>query len=156
MVDIQPRFHVWRFGPGPRTGLWTYCSVGTWAITPSRSGLIEFVMTADRETSTLVELVTMLAFYHRDQNLDVGHTLPIGQPWLPGSKCDCFLISKPYPFGPELEICPVGDRHVHFFWGLPITQAERAFVGKEGLEALEVRFEVGRLKHWDVRRASIV
>jgi hypothetical protein len=156
MVDIQPRFHVWQFAPGPRTRLWTYCSVGGWALAPANSGLIEFVLTADRQTSRMAELVTMLVHYHRDQNLGVGHTLPIGQPWLPGSKCDCFLISKPYPFGAELEVCTLGDRHVHFLWGLPITQAERAFVGTEGLEALEVRFEGARVNYWNVGRASVV
>jgi hypothetical protein len=156
MVDLQPRFHVWQFGPGPRTRLWTYCTVGAWAIAPPDAGLIEFVMTADQQTSRMVELVTMLARYHCRQRLGIGHTLPIGEPWLPGSKCDCFLISKPYPFGPELEICDLGDRHLHFLWGLPITPAERAFAGKEGLEALEVRFEAAGLKYWNVTRPSVV
>jgi len=79
----------------------------------------------------------MTAYYHRGGKLGLGHTLPIGEPWLPGSRCDRLLASLPYPWGPELQTCHVGDRHVDFLWLLPITRQERDFKVANGLEALE-------------------
>jgi hypothetical protein len=49
------------------------------------------------------------------------------------------LVSLPYPFGRPLEVCCLGDEHIHVFWLLPITRAERAFKAREGLEALAVQ-----------------
>jgi hypothetical protein len=81
--------------------------------------------------------------------------VPVGEPWLPGSRCDHLLICLPYPFGPELQTCHVGDRHVDFLWLLPITTGERDFKVANGLEALESRFEQRRLKYWDINRPSL-
>lgn len=98
----------------------------------------------------------MTVFYHEGGKLGRGHTLPLGEPWMAGSQCDYFLVSLPYPFGPDLEIAHVGDRHVEFLWLLPITQAERAHKISDGLEALESRFEEAGLRYWEINRASIV
>ena len=46
------------------------------------------------------------------------------------------LVSLPYPFGPELEVCQLPDGELHVLWLLPITLAEREFKVREGLEAL--------------------
>jgi len=56
---------------------------------------------------------------------------------VPGSRCDRLLVSLPYPWGPNLQTCHVGDRHVDFLWLLPITQEECDFKVTNGLEALE-------------------
>jgi hypothetical protein len=66
------------------------------------------------------------------------------------------LVSLPYPFGPELQQCHVGDRHVDFLWLLPITGDERAFKATHGQEALEARFEERGLLYWEVERESMV
>jgi hypothetical protein len=113
-------------------------------------------MLADRETPRLVELLAMLAYYHRDFRLGLGHTLGLGEPWLPESTCDSILISKPYPFGPDLEVCAINGQHVHFLWALPITSAERAFKVEAGLEALEQRFDDVGLRYWLHDRESVV
>ena len=47
------------------------------------------------------------------------------------------LISLPYPFGPELEVCCLRERHFHLYWVLPITKAEREFKAEHGQDALE-------------------
>ncbi|MFI7602077.1 hypothetical protein [Actinoplanes sp. NPDC049681] len=39
------------------------------------------------------------------QRLDGGPTVPIGRPWLDGSHCDHYLVSLPYPIGPDFETC---------------------------------------------------
>jgi len=141
---------------GQPGGITVYASVGAWAATEdSRHGL-EFVLAVPFETDRAVELLAMSAFYHRGGRLGLGHTVPIGEPWLPGSRCDYLLVSLPYPYGPELQRCHVGDRHVDFLWLLPITVAERDFKTTYGLEALEQRFEADGLRYWDVNRESVV
>jgi hypothetical protein len=90
-----------------------------------------------------------------DGTLGLGHTLPIGEPWLPGSNCDHLLVSLPYPWGPDLETCHVGDRHVDFLWLLPITRAEHDLKIASGLEALESLFEERGLRYWDAHRPSV-
>lgn len=154
--NAWPEFQVLRAGPGPRTGCWTYLSLGASTISHTESGLCEFFVVGPSEDHRHVELVTMVAWYHKSCALGYGHTIPIGAPWLPGSSCDHFLISKPYPFGPELEICNYLDRHAHLLWLLPITAAERDFKANHDLEALEQRFDDAAIEYWDTFRTSVV
>jgi hypothetical protein len=98
----------------------------------------------------------MAAWYHGRHGLGVGHTLPIGEPWLPGSTCEFLLVSRPYPFGPQLEVCDLPDGHLHVLWLLPITAAEREFKVREGVEALEQRFDACGLEYGVPDRASAV
>jgi len=125
---------------------------------PDGHGL-EFVMTSSEADQRLVELIAMTAYYHGGppaQRLDVGHTVPIGEPWLPGSHCDHLLVSVPYPFGPDLESCVWGGGHARLLWLLPITEAERAYKSEAGQEALEERLEQAAIVPTDVTRASVV
>lgn len=152
----NPHFRVLRVEPVTGTGLWQYISVGGWAATEADGGGVEFILSTAAATSRAVELLAMSVYYHRGGRLGLGHTVPIGEPWLPGSACDHLLISLPYPFGPGLQTCHVGDRHVDFLWLLPVTAAERDFKAADGLEALESRFDQMGLKYWDARRRSVV
>jgi len=97
----------------------------------------------------------MSVYYNRTGILGLGHTVPVGQPWLPGSKCDHLLISLPYPWGPDLQVSYIGDRLVEFLWLLPITSAEREYKIKRGLDALESRFERRQIRYWDAHRKSL-
>jgi hypothetical protein len=98
----------------------------------------------------------MTVFYNRNGKLGLGHTVPIGEPWLPGSACDHLLIALPYPVGPDFQTCHVGDRHIDLLWLLPITERERTLKISSGLEALESRFEEAGLRYWKADRESIV
>lgn len=154
-----PGFKVLAIPPGPRTGLWTYASIGASAIR-SNDHANEFFVLAQESDDAHVELVTMIAYYHADEDpafrLGLGHTVPIGRPWLPGSHCDHLLVSLPYPFGPELEQCPDSDGHIQVLWLLPITDEERAFRFEHDLEALEQRFDTAALEYWRPDRPSVV
>ena len=66
------------------------------------------------------------------------------------------LVSLPYPFGPELEVCAWDGGHARLLWLLPITAAERDFEVAHGLEALEQRFDDAALAYSDTRRGSVV
>ncbi|MGW5653784.1 suppressor of fused domain protein [Streptomyces humi] len=83
--------------------------------------------------------------------------MPIGRPWLDDSDCDHYLVSLPYPFGPEFEFCEWGDgAHARILWLLPISKAEKDFRREAGLEALESRFEELGIDPVDPQRASVV
>jgi hypothetical protein len=81
--------------PGPRYAGWTYLSVGAWTAVHTDDGHgLEFLVCANQSSPLLVELVTMIAYYHAGpptQRLEFGHTVPIGRPWLPDSACDHLL-----------------------------------------------------------------
>lgn len=152
--DELPRLRAFEFAPGPKTGLWVYATAGAWE---ARNDLrLEFLIAAPEQDQRHVELLFMAAWYHGRQGLGTGHTLPIGEPWLPGSACEFFLVSLPYPFGQKLEVCNFPDWHLHVLWLLPITAAEREFKVREGQEALEQRFDASAMEYWIPDRASVV
>jgi hypothetical protein len=152
-------FRVVRLGPGPRTEMWSYVSVGCWRATQQDGHGLEFVIIGEHADERLVELSAMNAYFHAgppEQRLDVGHTVPIGEPWLPGSDCDHFLVSLPYPFGPDFEVCEWDAGHARLLWLLPITKAERDFKAANGREALEQRFDDAAIRFWEPERRSVI
>lgn len=154
--EAMPEFRVLCAAPGNHTPCWTYLSVGASSIENKELGLLEFFIISPVEHLRNVELVTMAAWYHKTNKLGHGHTFPIGEPWLEDSHCDHMLISTPYPFGPDLEICNCPNGHIHLFWLLPITEAERDYKVAHGLESLEQLFEDAGLEYWNVSRPSVI
>jgi hypothetical protein len=154
-----PGFRIFRVGPGPRIDGWTYVTSGCWNATSVDGHGMEFVLTAPADDWQHHESVTMNAFYHAGpphQRLDHGHVVPIGRPWVADSACDRYLVSLPYPFGPDFEVCTWDRGHARILWLLPITPAERDLVVSEGLEALETLFEDAEIDFLDPSRASVV
>jgi hypothetical protein len=151
-----PAFRVLQIPPNEQTGLWTYASVGAFALGGPGDDPLEFILLTQDATERGVELVTIVASYHQTRRLGVGQRLPLGEPWLEGATCDAFLVSLPYPFGPTLETARLGPRVVRVLWLLPITPAERRFAAQHGLEALEERFDDARVEYWRPERASVV
>lgn len=137
-----------------------YVTSGCWAATQQRGHGLEFALAAACDDALNVESVTVNAFYHCGpvhQRLDGGHTVPIGRPWLDDSACDHFLVSLPYPFGPEFEVCRWGrEAHARILWLLPITKAEKDFRRENGLDALEDLFDEHAIDPVDPERTSVV
>jgi hypothetical protein len=160
MPSRVPDFFVHEVGPGPRGPFWTYLSFGLWPVTQTEHGHgIEFVMTASVRSERLVELVTMAGYYHAgppEQRLNLGHTVAIGEPWLPGSVCDHELVSLPYAFGPDLEVCSWRGGHLRVLELLPISEAEYAYKMTHGQEALEQLLEIAGVTTADPARPSVV
>jgi hypothetical protein len=153
---IPPDFRVVQVSDGPRTRLCTYLSLGSWEATCESNCGLEFLVTTSLPEMECVELLAMVAYYHRTERLGVGHTFPLGYAWLGGS-CSHMMVSLPYPFGPDLEVCCLEDEgHVRFLWLLPITEAEKRFRHEHGLEALEQRFQDAKLNYADPWRQSVV
>jgi hypothetical protein len=150
------RFFAETNAPPPRTSLWSYVSVGAIDLQPPSEERLEFLLCTPEQSDRAVELVTMAAWYHAKEGLGLGHTLPIGEPWLPGATCDCLLVSLPYPHGPELERLPLEGGEGQVLWLLPITAAEREYKVTHGIEALEQLFDANELEYWDCDRPSVV
>ncbi|MCW2917865.1 MAG: hypothetical protein JWN52_5933 [Actinomycetia bacterium] len=158
--DRVPGFRIFRIAPGPRFNCWAYVTSGCWSATQCDGHGLEFALTTPSDTHDEVhrESLTMNAYYHagpENQRLDHGHTVAIGRPWLPDSLCDHWLVSLPYPFGPDFEICEWDGGHARILWLLPITEAERDFKACAGLEALEDRFEEAPIDFLNPGRASL-
>jgi hypothetical protein len=159
LVQRLPNFHVVKVREVTDAQTWwILASIGAWEATLEQPESFEFVV-ATRFPNAVIENLAMLAYYHAgppEQRMDVGHTVPIGSAWVAGSPLDHVLISRPYPWGPRLEHCPVGDRHVRVVWVLPIHESERAFAMANGLEALEKRFEEAGINYLDESRPAVI
>lgn len=117
---------------------------------------MEFILATPEQTERTAELLAMTVYYNRNGRLGLGHTRPIGEPWLSGSQCDHVLVSVRYPFRPSIETAHIGDRHVDFLWLLPITESERDFKVRHGLEALESRLDEAAIEYADPYRPAVV
>jgi len=154
---VAPGFHVLAISPGPKSELWNYISVGGVLVTKTDRPPTEFLVIAEDNSPEYVERLAMTVYYHHTETLGVGHTFPIGEPWVTGSTLGHALVSRPYPHGPSLEEFSLGvEQYGHILWILPITLDEREFAKQRGLEALEERFEQAGLRYWDVERDSVV
>jgi len=156
MVRSHPDFHVLELAPGPRSELWSYVSVGAVELRSPNGARLELLLATETPTERAVELVTMAAWYHSTHGLGLGHTLPIGEGWLAGATCDHFLVSRPYPYGPELEEVARNGDQVSVVWLLPITGPEKDYAVTHGLEALEQLFDSNAIEYWAPDRPSVV
>lgn len=157
-----PHVRVLRVDPASRGGLWLHVSSGASVPAPGDPAAVpggtgsEFVLVTPFKTLRAVELLAMVVYFHGVQELAVGDTVSVGEPWLPGSTCGHLLVSEPYLMADELWTLPLPDRGVRFKWVIPITATERAYAAERGLEALEQRFEQAGLEYWDPHRAAVV
>jgi hypothetical protein len=155
-LDDGEEFHVIEFAPGPRSDRWTYVSVGCGTVQPDGGQRIELILCARESSERHVELVERTAFHHvNGHTLDVGHTLPIGQPWLPEGTLDHFLVARPYPFEPTLARFRSGRHHAQLLWLVPITRSESELRHEKGLEALESRLESSGIDYTDPSRMDV-
>jgi hypothetical protein len=153
IAAVQPDFRVVEAGPGPRSSLWTYTSIGAATL---HEPALEFCLLVERPGDWVVETLAMVVHYHRFQKLGLGHTFPLGDPWHETSLCDHMLVSLPYPLGPKFEVCARENAHAHIFWLLPITKSEKDFKVSNGVEALEQLFEKAGLDFWNLSRDPVV
>ncbi|WP_244297661.1 suppressor of fused domain protein [Streptomyces griseoflavus] len=153
---VMPGLRVLVVGPGPRSDGWAFVTAGCWAAGEKDGCGLEFLMTAHVRDQRFIELMAMVAYYHcGGHRLGLEHSMPIGEPWVPGSTCDHLLISLPYPHGPDLEHCPVPGGHARILWMLPVTTAEIEFRRRHGHEALERLFDEAEINPVDPFRVSV-
>jgi len=153
--ELPEEFVVLEFAPTSKRSMWTYATACM--SQPDDESPIELHLFSPQSSQAHVELLTAIAHYHRhDAQLDLGHTVNFGRPWMPGSQCDHGLISLPYLDGPDLENLSLDDIAVRFLWLIPITKNELEYKKKNGLEALEEEFDKQKFNYLDPLRDSIV
>ena len=132
---LHSDFYVLEFEPNDRHGFWTYCSVGM-SLDREDDNLIEVFVFSPIQDEAQVELITVVASYHRNKlPLNIHHTVNIGRPWLNASKLDHLFISLPYLDESELEIFEFDNKEIHCYWLIPITERERDYKIDNGCEA---------------------
>ncbi|MGX1671352.1 suppressor of fused domain protein [Streptomyces sp. NPDC055400] len=153
----MPELRVLVVGPGPRSDSWAFVTAGCWTGTEMDGHGLEFVMTAHVRDQRFIDLMAVITYYHRGgHRLGLEDSMPIGEPWVPGSTCDHLLISLPYLHGPDLEHCPLPGGHARILWTLPVTAAEIEFRRRRGHEALEHLFDEAEIVPTDPFRTSVV
>ena len=154
-----PGFAELCVAPADGGDLWTYVSCGVWDAVHQGELGIEFCLIAPERAHRHALHLAQSAFYHAkpdaSQRLDLGHTVPIGEPWMPGSALDHDLVSLPYTLGPDFENCVWDGGHARILWLMPITESERDFKREHGLEALEQRFEEADVRYADPARPAV-
>ncbi len=152
---LSQEFHVLEFPPGKVHKAWTYCTIGMSA-ERTDNNLIEIVLYSPKQEESLVELLAMITSYHNNSApLNIHHTVNIGRPWLDDSVCTYGFISLPYLDGENLEFFKFGDKTIHCYWFIPITEREKEFKVKNGCEALEVLFETKKINYLNPNRRSL-
>jgi hypothetical protein len=157
--DLVPDLHIARVRPRRDRKHWLYVTASLWHATQRHGHALDFALFAPEVSPIHLETLTMTAYYHAtggSYELDHSHTVPIGRPWLPGSKCSHLLVSLPYPWGPKLEQCDVPGGHSRILWLLPISEEERVFRHAHGLEALEQKLEDAAIDPLDPEREPVI
>ncbi|TGE25976.1 suppressor of fused domain protein [Hymenobacter aquaticus] len=153
---LHPAFFVLEFPPEQVYDFWIYCTVGM-SLDRGDDNLIELFVYSPHQDDSLVELMTVCAYYHRNVlPLNLHHTVNIGQPWLDDSQCDHAFISLPYFDSEDLELLQHNDVTTHCYWLIPITESERDFKVEKGYEALEGLFEDAKFDYLNPARTSLV
>lgn len=157
-VLTLPELEIVRIRPVSTDEPWVYVTLGAWAARGECNHGFEFLLVAPREDPIHVETLAMVANFHRDPRFGVslGDVVAIGRGWVDESPCDHLLVSLPYPFGPRLEHCVVGDFHIRFLWLTPVTRQEAAYCREHGHDALEARLEESGVSYLDPQRREVV
>jgi len=158
MASAYPDFSILEIPPARKRVYYTYATLGM--SVRGRNEEIELHLHAASPADDNVLILTMVSFFHlTDCQLGLGHTVNFGQGWKSGSACTHGLVSLPYLDGPKLEqSTSVGLKGIRFLWLLPITKEEVEYKKKNGLGALEKRFEDNRksFNYLDPERLSVV
>jgi len=158
MSTERPEFRVLR-AENRDDGLWLYASAGASAERQVEGTGHEVFIVARDDVPELVELVTVAAHYAlfgEHSGLHEGHTLNVGRPWLPGSRCDHLYLSAPYLRPPAFRVLehPLGSAHM--LWAVPITGDEKDWRHTHGSEAFEQLMEDRTMVPYDPARPSLV
>jgi hypothetical protein len=157
MKAVNADFEVLEFSPRPSRRLWIYATAGMSIRRPGPAAYgIEVHLFSPVQYLGHVELLTALAFFHHTGiPLDLGATVNLGRPWLPGSACSYALLASPYLDVPAVEW--VQSCEVRCLWLVPITAAEREFRRDHGVAALEKAFEESpAFNYLDPARRAVV
>lgn len=153
--DLPPAFSVLEFPPTAARNRWCYATCGM--SVPEDVFAMELHICSAARDARLADLLAFTASHHRTcACLGLHQVINFGYPWQPGSACDHGYITQPDLDGPKLESFKITKEKILFcYWLVPITEAERNYIAKEGTEALEAAFGKG-FNYMDATRSSVV
>jgi hypothetical protein len=153
---LDADFKVVEFAPGTKHEFWIYSTAGM-SISRKDNRNIELHIFSRKQDRDIIKVLASAASFHRNNEpLGLHHTVNIGTPWQDNSICDHGFISLPYLDGEDLEIFEKEEEHLHNFWLIPITEAERDYKIEHGWEKLEDIFEEKRLDYLDAERKTLI
>lgn len=153
---MHPDFCVLEFPPNKKHNMWVYCTAGM-SLDRFNNNPIEVFIFSPKSDNSVVELLTVIASYHRNGDpFNIHHTFNIGRPWLDDSVCDYGFISLPYLDGEELELFKFKDQVIHCYWIIPITETEQEYKIEKGCDALEDLFEEKGIEYLNPKRKSLL
>jgi hypothetical protein len=132
--------------------------MGAWEASRAEPCAHEFVIIAPSQDPIHVETLAMATNLHLEpeHRLHFGHIVPIGRGWVEGSPMDRFLVTRPYPYGPRLEICDTGPKPIRILWLMPIHASESLYARTHGVESLERLFDDAGVQYADPQRPAVV
>lgn len=155
---VLPNFTVTRVSPNSDSEPWIYITNGCLHMDSIENGRQEFFLMSPIESPRHIETLTMLASYYisSEKLLGIGDSVDIGRAWIEDSNFNHLLISLPYPYGPDLEVCNLKNFKVRYRWLLPISASENDYLRNTGLEALEKKFEDAEIDFLNPTRPSVI
>jgi hypothetical protein len=153
-LSIWNHIDVLIFPPHAKRNFWTYATAGISSFSDETP--VELHLFSPFENQRFVELLGIIGHYQKQLNLNLGHTVNIGEPWYDGSSCNFGLISLPYLDGSDIENCVVNDKICKCYWLIPVTEQEVAYKKLAGFEALEERLELAQFNYLDFSRNSVI
>lgn len=156
--NVLPDFSVVRITPKSSNEPWVYISHGAWVVGSNKGYRKEFFLMCPFENPRHIETLAMLASFYAESesDLDIGDSVNIGRNWLEGANCNHLLVSLPYPYGTNLELCKLEDFTVKYLWLLPISSTENTYLKSHGMEALGQKFDDAEIDFLDLARPSVV
>jgi hypothetical protein len=153
--ELPAGFCILEFPPHCGREMWTYATCGM--SQPGDKMPVEIHIFSDDQAEELVELLTVVAHYHRTgASLWWAHTVNFGKPWLDDSKCTYGMLSLPYLDGEELEILKIDQTMIRFLWLIPITEKECEYKKKFGLDKFEELLESREVDFSNPLRAGVI
>ncbi|GEM_PF-935872 len=156
VTTASPNFRVACIHPKNSEEPWAYLSLGAYELGADPLCGLEFLLLARERSEHHAGILALVASLHSQSALKQGSVIDLQEPWIAGGTLQHLLVTLPYPYGPNLERCQAGLFSLRVLWLLPITGAEFALTKREGLEALEARFEAEGIDFLDPDRASVV
>ena len=120
---------------------------------------VELLVVTQAHVDWLPNLVSTAAFYVMKQGWLAGPGVvfpDVVREYDPNTKVPHLMWFPPFIW-PELGAVDLGEgMRAHWLMGIPITEAERAFLHEEGFYRLEQLFTDEQVAYFDVNRASLV
>jgi hypothetical protein len=155
LKGLPPDFSVFRFPPHGERTFWAYATYGM--AVPGDEYLLELHMFSPYASEKIEVILMTTADYHRlESALRCNHIVNFGVPWLEDSLCERGLLSWPYVNGSDIEPLRHEGKDIHCLWLLPITDSEKEYAIKNGVNALENKFDQNAIEFSWPGRPSVV